>query len=50
MTALDRYESARAELLHNEGDLDKLWKVIVAADHLAAAVGGRPAPSDGGAV
>lgn len=44
MSELERYEAARAELLYNEGDLDKLWKVIVAADHLAAAAGGRPVP------
>lgn len=33
--AIDRYETERRKLLHNEGDLDVLWRVIVAADNLA---------------
>lgn len=36
--AAENYETERAKLLHNEGDLDVLWRVIVAADALSRSV------------
>jgi hypothetical protein len=33
-----RYRRERANLLHHEDDYDVLWRVILAADHLADAV------------
>ena len=40
--ARERYEAERAKLLGQEGDLDVLWRVIVAADHLSRAVDPTP--------